>query len=90
MRTENPIRLKCENCKTVFETDMEFECVSSNARSMGIELDFEGMVEASCPNCGKDIFVRLEVYEYPQGVVNYTENRLENGAIMIEEPVLLP
>lgn len=84
MRLREPLKVKCRSCGAVFETDMQFECVSTDERDMGTEFVYEGIVDERCPNCGKDIYVKIESYEYPIGCVNYSENRVLDG-VDIEE-----
>ena len=59
---------------------MDFECVSTNERNMGMEFDYEGIYDLPCPNCGKDIYAQIEVYEYPPGAINYVANTIVDGA----------
>lgn len=80
MKLKKPLQLRCNNCSEVFEADVDFECVSTNERNMGLEIDYEGICDFPCPNCGKDIFVQIEAYEYPPGVVNYVGNTVVDGA----------
>lgn len=80
MKLRKPLQLQCNNCRKIFETDIEFECVSTNERNLGLEIDYEGIYDMPCPNCGRDIFVRIEAYEYPPGVVNYVRNTIVDEA----------
>ena len=85
MRLLHPLVVKCKSCNALLRIAVDLECVSSEERSMGAELAYEGIVYDNCPNCGNEIEVNLYVWEYPVGAVNYQEEEC-NGAIIIEGP----
>lgn len=80
MKLKEPLRLQSNNCHRIFEADMDFECVSTNERNMGLEIDYEGIYDMPCPYCGKDIYAQVEAYEYPPGAINYVRNTVVDGA----------
>lgn len=65
---------------------MKLVCVSSYDRKMGPELEYMSVIEAECSNCGKDIAVQIEAWEYPEGTIETYSVRTE-GVMEIEEPV---
>lgn len=85
MELKKPLKVKCQNCGTIIDADLDFECVSTNERDMGTEFDYEGVFEGVCPGCGKDIFIKVEAYEYPEGVVNYLDNQVLVGVTLENE-----
>ncbi len=87
MRLIKPIKAECLNCKKQFEIGFDFECVSTDERQMGTEYDYEGEYEGVCPCCKKEVFVRVEAFEYPKGCVNYFGAR-PDGIRLLEEPDL--
>lgn len=90
MRLVEPLKVKCKNCNKVFEVELDFECVSTNERNMGTEFDYEGVSEERCPYCGKDIYIKIEAYEYPIGCIEYTGNYVTDGVEIQKEIRLEP
>lgn len=90
MRLKKPLRAKCNSCGTVFEMDIEFECVSTNERNMGTEFVYEGVEDGRCPNCGKDIYIKIESCEYPIGTVSNSEEQIVDGMEIVSEIELIP
>ncbi len=84
MELKKPLKVRCQNCGRIFEIDVEFECVSTNERDLGTELDYEGVHEGMCPGCNKDIYIKIESYEYPAGKV-YLSGVQELDGVVIQE-----
>lgn len=82
MKLGKTLKVKCQNCGTIIDVNINFECVSTNERDMGTELDYEGIFEGVCPGCSKDIFIKIEAYEYPEGVINYLNNQVMDGVTL--------
>lgn len=82
MKLWKALTAKCQNCGTIINTALNYECVSTYERAMGTELDYEGVYEGACPGCSKDIFIKTEAYEYPKGVVNYLNNQVLIGVTL--------
>lgn len=89
MRLDRPIIIKCNRCGEIVEIDMDFDCVSVEERSMGDESEYEGMLEDVCPCCANEIEIRCSVWEYPLGVVNYHDEKIE-GADILDGPEYNP
>ena len=85
MRLMKPILVKCKCCKANLNITVDLECVSSYERSMGEEVEYDGVLYDNCPNCGNKIKVNLYVWEYPAGAINYQEEECE-GVDIIHEP----
>ena len=85
MRLKKPITLRCENCKKCFDVELDFDCVSTDERDMGIEYDYEGIYDGQCPQCGKDIYIQIEAYEYPEGFINEFGEQVVDGATIESE-----
>ena len=86
MRLNNGgLRVKCKQCGFIFKADIDMECTSTDERNMGIECGYEGIFDSMCPNCGSETYVYLEVYEYPEGILNYARD-LEKGVELMEKP----
>lgn len=60
----------------------------TNERDMGTEYDYEGIYEGVCPGCGKDIFAKIESYEYPAGTLEFSGNQVFDG-ITVEDKLEL-
>lgn len=82
MRLKKPIALRCENCGNCFDVELDFDCITTDERDMGIEYDYEGIYDGQCPQCGKDIYIQIEAYEYPEGSVNDFDKQVVDGAII--------
>lgn len=70
MILRNPFHVTCKNCGKEISVDMPLDCTSAYERKMGFEKEYEGVYESECPNCEADVAVRLEVWEYPENVIN--------------------
>ncbi len=86
MEIKAPYRVKCENCGMIIPLDMDLECTYSYERRMGPEMEHAAFYDESCPECGAEIMVKIEAWEYPEGQVRdyYVETE---GAREIEEPI---
>ncbi len=82
MKMIKPIVIQCNNCNEVIEVDVDLECVSTEERSMGEELQYNGIMEDVCPICGNQIEINLSVWEYPVGAINYYEEQCHGGEIL--------
>jgi hypothetical protein len=67
MEIKLPYRVECLNCGAKVLIDMELECVGSYERKMGLELEHLAAFDGVCPECERDIFIQVEVWEYPEG-----------------------
>ena len=79
--------IKCSHCNELFEVDeselnFEWECVSSDERSMGAENQYNSIEYFECPECGNPITLTLEVWEYPVGAYNYHDYEIEDGEVI--------
>ena len=82
------IRLICNTCKTENvreDSEVPFECVSTEERQMGAENMFSGTIEMDCQNCGSHLAVEFNFWEYPVLSLNYSEYS-EEGCVVVEEP----
>lgn len=84
MRIKTPYRVKCNLCGFVIPLDMDLECVSSYERNMGPELEYAAIFESSCPQCGEDIMIKINTWEYPEGKLNHYSVIME-GTMEIEK-----
>lgn len=85
-KNENTLKFKCSNCGKIHQFDKEeieldFECVDSDERNMGIENHYEAIVDFEC-ECDNIIEVIFEIWEYPQGVHNYDDITISNGKLL--------
>jgi hypothetical protein len=70
------IRLTCNNCGTDYQfedSELDFDCVSSDERQMGPENEYVGQIEFDCDKCKNHITVEFDFWEYPIGALNYSE-----------------
>jgi hypothetical protein len=83
---------KCDKCKKTEKLDtsflnFEYECVGGSERQMGTENQYEAKEIIECPNCENKINGSFNIWEYPVGVINYTEVKLEGAKVV--RPCLL-
>ena len=61
----------CDNCNyTINDVVVELDQVSSSEEAMGPEYQYEGIDNFTCPQCGNEISISIEAWEYPQGALN--------------------
>jgi hypothetical protein len=89
MKIIKPLVIKCDECDEIIEVDTDMECVSEDERQMGVEYEYEGIVEEICPKCGNELNIRIYAWEYPEGALNDSETEVV-GAEIIEEPRFSP
>ncbi|WP_130736933.1 PIN-like domain-containing protein [Flavobacterium sp. J27] len=80
------LKIKCNNCNKIHqfhksELDLDFDCIGSSERSMGAENQYEAIIDFEC-DCGNDITVTFELWEYPVGIHNYDSIEVENGELL--------
>ena len=62
----------------------EFEVVETQERQMGVEKCHEANITATCDECEDEIYVTLDVWEYPEGVFNHQEITVDEGEVIDE------
>lgn len=77
----------CNCCKKMvkFEEDefcFDWEDVGWSEREMGTETAWESNEYCKCPECGNDFDFKLQVWEYPVGVINYTEVECDGATVI--------
>lgn len=85
MILNKPLIVQCKHCGEIIEIDTDFECVFSHERPMGLETQYQGIVDDCCPNCSNSIFVSIDVWEYPIGAVE-TYSIDARGIELVESP----
>lgn len=77
---------KCSECgaKHYLQNDnFIFEPESGSERSMGQEIQYVAEFDEPCHKCSHDINLKFEVWEYPAGIINFT-NEEATGAEIID------
>lgn len=85
MILNKPLITQCKHCGEIIEIDTDLECVFSQERSMGVESQYEGVIDDVCPNCSNKISISIDVWEYPVGAIE-TYSIDTNGIELIESP----
>lgn len=80
------LRFKCNSCGKIHsyhksEFNLDFDYIESSERSMGPENHYEATEIFDC-ECGNQIEANFELWEYPLGVHNYDNLKLEGGEIL--------
>lgn len=76
--------LLCSHCEHSFyidASDLGIDQIGTDEREMGPEIFYEGAADLNCPKCGGPIQIRLDASEYPIGVTNYSEMRIEGASL---------
>lgn len=76
---------KCTKCGAkhyLHPDDFEFDAQSGSERQMGTETRHVAEFEEPCHNCDHDIRLEFEVWEYPVGIINYTNEKSEGAEIL--------
>ncbi|MEX2952068.1 hypothetical protein AB4K01_12810 [Serratia fonticola] len=77
---------KCEECGAkhfLHDEDFCFEAESGLHRGMGEEVQYCYELDKPCHNCDNEIRLKFEVWEYPTGIINMT-NEDSSGAEILE------
>lgn len=77
---------QCNSCGAkhyLHDEDFCFEAESGSERGMGEEVQYSYELEEECHNCGAKIQLKFEVWEYPVGIINMT-NEDASGAEVID------
>ena len=90
--TNDSLLIRCNTCGELFELNagdlcFDWEGGVVDDRGMGPEAEYESQEYCSCPNCGNQLDLTLQVWEYPMGAFN-TQNIEINGG-EIEESINL-
>jgi hypothetical protein len=63
--------VKCENCGQEFDMELDYRGVTEvDQREMGAEMFHEWAGDEQCPECGSDVSIMYEIYEYPEWAEN--------------------
>lgn len=76
----------CDNCGHYIEVDgdaidWEWECIGGDERSMGIENLYIAEHYIDCPECGNEVHITFNVWEYPVGAYNNSDIDIEGGSL---------
>lgn len=78
------INVKCNKCNKVHTlqppSPEEWEIVESDEREMGKENNYEHEADVEC-SCGATIELRVNAWEYPEGVFSTDEYTVNGGAV---------
>jgi len=76
------LSLKCDNCKKQHDFpayDSDFDLSMGNERQMGTENGYSWEHEFECDECGNEIEIYYEVWEYPVGAFNNDILKIKGG-----------
>ena len=82
----NYLKFKCNSCSRIHKYDesefnLDFDCIGGSERNMGTENQYQAEEHFKC-NCGNEIEVKFEVWEYPEGVHNYDSIEIDNAELL--------
>ena len=75
--------MKCGAKHYLHNEDFHFEAESSSERGMGEAVQYTHEIDEECHNCDNHIHISFEVWEYPIGILNMT-NEDTSGADILE------
>jgi hypothetical protein len=86
-RNSDDLIFKCGYCKHLNnvchnELNLDFEFVGGSERSMGAENQYQSDESRHCSNCGNQVDIIFEIWEYPVGVHNCNDIEIDNGQII--------
>lgn len=78
--------VKCDNCGHSIEVDgddidWEWECIGGEERSMVIENQYIAEHYIDCPECGNEVHITFNVWEYPVGAYNNGDIDIDGGTL---------
>lgn len=87
MHVVKPVVVECKNCLHLMEIeDVNLDAVASYERNMGAEIEYESEQDFYCDKCGAEITMRISVWEYPEGAVDYVSIESDD-ALVVEDPI---
>jgi len=83
------LKIKCNKCGHEFKvnlnkTDFNWSVDSTSEREMGTERCWLSTVTEECPSCNTEFNIEFYVWEYPEGVFNYSSVESDNAKILNE------
>ncbi len=77
------VTLKCNSCsvKTSWPCPDEWKLVEGHERNMGQENHYQAIINGQC-DCGNEMSVTFDCWEYPTGAVNLSEINVEGCSII--------
>jgi len=79
------IKCKCQ-CGHEFEAWVEYDgVVAKEEREMGAELYHLWQNEVKCQRCGEFLTIKIFLYEYPEGCLNYVDVESESGCEILNK-----
>lgn len=76
------LSVKCEKCGTIHDFDAseaDFEPDGGGERQMGQENGYTWETSFNCDNCGNEIEIDYGVWEYPVGMFNNDDVKINGG-----------
>ncbi|MBT2656572.1 hypothetical protein J7E81_15240 [Bacillus sp. ISL-18] len=70
--------IQCPNCDEKFNLNFKIQDIEheeTNERQMGPEMGYSFIEEVKCPDCNHEFEIEGEVWEYPEGALNFIEMR---------------
>ncbi len=74
---------KCGQKYILKSPHISFKIINKHARNMGEEIHHSAQKHGICQICNKQYEINFEVYEYPVGTINRTDN-LSNGVTQLK------
>jgi len=69
----NQVRVRCLECRNEHFINMEFIKTDKQQRSISFEYEHTFKGKLKCSNCGEKMKLKIMIYEYPKGILNYID-----------------
>lgn len=82
---EGKATYQCSKCGAkhyLHDEDFHFEAQSGSERGMGEEVQYGSELETECHNCGNEMHLKFDVWEYPVGILNMTDEDASGAEIL--------
>lgn len=79
----------CGNCQNDFDIEWileDMESYDKGDEAMGAETRYYFNSDSTCPNCGNEVKVKLELIEYPSDVCELCQITRKNDDSLIKTP----
>jgi hypothetical protein len=79
------VKYKCSSCGQngdIPMSNLSFEDVDMHGREMGPETHHRAQWDFNCPKCDAEIKLSFDVWEYPEGQINYKDCSADGAEIL--------
>ena len=82
---DSGLMVACHSCQVRNHIDMILKTTYSEPKTLGVEYEHTNHGQLICPYCGTKMKLETIVYEYPIGILNYSETNDENCTLLSKD-----